>query len=101
MSAEVAEAIRQTRRTLAEKTWVPWWPAEEEDECCLLSALPSAWPQKFYGLCVKAFRTTVSEEALSVWNDRQTDVGAVLGMTLEALIAELCKPTLAPRGSEA
>jgi hypothetical protein len=25
------------------------------------------------------------------WNDRQTDVGAVLGMTLQALIAELCK----------
>jgi hypothetical protein len=30
---------------------------------------------------------------LGDWNDRQTDVGAVLGMTLQALIAELCKPT--------
>jgi hypothetical protein len=28
---------------------------------------------------------------LTAWNDRQTDVGAVLGMTLEALITELCK----------
>jgi hypothetical protein len=39
--------------------------------------------------------------SLGHWNDRQTDVGAVLGMTLQALIAELCKPTLAPRTTEA
>jgi len=32
-----------------------------------------------------------ADDVVSEWNDRQTDVEDVLGMTLEALIAELCK----------
>lgn len=42
MSAEVAEAIRQTRRTLAEKTWVPRFPLGH-DECCLVTAMPGGF----------------------------------------------------------
>jgi len=39
-----------------------------------------------------ALKDQVEWQDLVAWNDRQTDVGAVLGMTLQALIAELCKP---------
>jgi hypothetical protein len=38
MSAEVAEIIRQTRRTLSERTWVPHFPDWNAGECCLMSA---------------------------------------------------------------
>jgi hypothetical protein len=97
VSAEVAEAIRQTRRTLAEKTWVPGWP-KDENECCILYALPehdlsASEPAPLYEGCKAVLGAVAGTESLSIWNDRQTDVGAVLGMTLEALIAELCKAT--------
>ena len=92
MSTEVkvAEAIRQTRRTLAEKTWVPRMP-KYPGEICVIAAVPD-WPNK--NPDVRAAFTAVTDvELLACWNDRQSNVGAVLGMTLEALIAELCKPT--------
>ena len=87
MSAEVAEAIRQTRRTLTERTWVPRHPRLGSDECCIATAHPysgraGAWD---------AFYSVIDSHHLIAWNDRQTDVGAVLGMTLQVLIAELCK----------
>lgn len=88
MSAEVAEAIRQTRRTLAEKTWVPESPLGR-GECCLITAMPKPLALSLV-VTIRAQTGTVS---LGRWNDRQSDVGAVLGMTLQALIAELCKPT--------
>ncbi len=90
MSAEVAEAICQTRRTLTEKTWVPWYPDEEAGECCLVSAMPAA-PESGIDFVYRSISQGVETDALDEWNDQQTDVGAVLGMTLEALIAELCK----------
>ena len=92
MSAEVAEAIRQTRRTLAEKTWVPWFPDEDAGECCLVSAMP-AEPTTGINVIYEVIAQAIESEAPDERNDRQTDVGAVLGMTLQALIAELCKPT--------
>lgn len=83
MSTEVAEAIRQTRRTLAEKTWVPHVPRISRGEVCVAFAAPDkVWD---------ALRAVTGIWHLVRWNDRQTDVGSVLGMTLEALIAELCK----------
>jgi hypothetical protein len=99
--AEVAEAIRHTRRTLAEKTWVPHFP-NFLDECCLLTAIRDVSPERFiWGWFLgRSIVDAVCEtwavrdvDNLVAWNDRQTDVGAVLGMTLQALIAELCKPT--------
>lgn len=85
MSAE--EDIRQTRRTLAAKTWVPYPPMPTRGEVCLATAIP-----RFSDIRDRLRRQAVTS-SLTEWNDRQTDVGAVLGMTLEALIAELCKAT--------
>jgi hypothetical protein len=91
MSAEVADAIRQTRRTLAAKTWVPREPSVK-GEINLLEALRATWFGYETRLCTRdAICLFVDSDTLAAWNDRQTDVGAVLGMTLQALIAELCK----------
>jgi hypothetical protein len=89
MSEKVAEAIRQTRHTLAEKTWVPRWPFPKLGECCLLTALPGPGSLELVG----SIKAQAGAMSLGQWNDRQTDVGTVLGMTLQALIAELCKTT--------
>ena len=94
MSAEVAEAIRQTRRTLAEKTWVARAPRVGQNETCLGVAVGLTGSDEVGD----AFRDTLGIDMLVQWNDWQTDVGAVLGMTLQALIAELCKPTALWRG---
>lgn len=93
MSAEVAKAIRQTRRTLAEKTWVPRQPDGDEGEVCTVTAIPDGALEDHVwdSLCVVA-----DVDLLARWNDRQTDVGAILGMTLQALITELCKPGTCP-----
>lgn len=102
MSVEVAEAIRQTRRTLTEKTWVPWPPSESLGEVCAVTAVPGGWTTDWTWGTWEAFADVIgmvrevdeyADSIIEHWNDRQTDVGAVLGMTLEALITELCKGT--------
>ncbi len=92
MSGEVAEAIRQTRRTLAEKTWVPHQPWENTGQVCLVTSTPgAAWPTAAARGAWAVFRVSAGVRQLAGWNDQQEDVGAVLAMTLEALIAELCR----------
>ncbi len=101
MSAEVAEDIRQTRRVLTEKTWVPWPPSESLGEVCAVTAVPGDYMEESTWGTWEAFAEIIDwlpeessifpDDVIAEWNDRQTDVGAVLGMTLEALIAELCK----------
>lgn len=94
MSAEIAEAIRQTRRTLTEKTWVPYFPGWAMAEVCLAIAIGESPAHSIQSTVSAVFLDMLGlsdVDGLILWNDRQTDVGAVLGMTLQALIAELCK----------